>query len=71
MTGNNLKNRINDLEKRGSTDGDIQNKIYICWCGPGKCDCPPADQVITWDDIDDNVTKPIKGEGEADHGQDD
>jgi hypothetical protein len=65
-----LKHRINDLEKRGSTDGDIP-QILVVWDNDELQDMQPGDIVVSWDDIDDNVTKPIKGEGEANNGQDD
>ena len=73
MTNKSLQNRIDDLEKQGSTDADDnQVVIQVCWCEPGQCTCPPADQVITWNDIDYDITeKPVKGESEVDNGQDD
>jgi len=52
MNNKPLKNRINNLENQPTTDSEIN--VWVCWCEPGKCTCPPADQVISWDD-DDNI----------------
>jgi len=72
MTNKSLRHRIHALEGQGSTDADDnQVKVQVCWCAPGQCTCPPADKVITWDDIDYDITGPVKGESEVDNGQDD
>lgn len=45
----NIKRRLAELEK---DKGDDSIQVTICWCEPGKCTCPPADIVVSYEDDD-------------------
>ena len=45
-----LKKRVEKLENEKGAGTPI---VRICWHPAGaECDCPPADTVVTWDDLE-------------------